>query len=168
MKEIVFLIFAALLLAAFQRNAVWDNEISLWEDVAKKTPEKARGNFNLAMEYADKGLYKDAITRYQKTLSLRAYDYEAHNNLGVLYWGIDRREDAVKEFQLAIKINQGYGEAHNNLGVAFEEMGMYEKALKEYEIALRIKPDYKQAKSNLLIVLGKVIRKSGDVMKENQ
>lgn len=41
-------------IATYQRNTVWHDEITLWEDVVKKSPNKARGYNNLGNLYMDK------------------------------------------------------------------------------------------------------------------
>ena len=40
--------------AAYQRNTVWQNEVSLWEDIVRKSPNKARGHNNLGAAYDKK------------------------------------------------------------------------------------------------------------------
>ena len=54
--ELIFIILVVLLysLAAFTRNLVWEDDLTLWSDVIRKSPGKARGYNNIGVFYAEK------------------------------------------------------------------------------------------------------------------
>ena len=66
-----FFLAAILLLAvaSHERNKVWKDEISLWEDAAQKSPLKVRPHKNLGAHYFSKGRLDDAGTELAAALS---------------------------------------------------------------------------------------------------
>ena len=54
----------------YERNKVWQDELTLWEDVQKKVPNKARANLNLGLAYVEKNRADDAIPVLEKALYL--------------------------------------------------------------------------------------------------
>ena len=59
----LLLVFAA---AAHQRNPVWKTDLSLWQDVVEKSPNKARPYNNLANACEKNGLIDQAILLAKK------------------------------------------------------------------------------------------------------
>jgi len=140
------LVFAA---ATYARNNIWKDDASLWEDVVKKSPNKARPHNYLGDIYSRQGRLDEAIREYNIELGLNSdYDF-AHNNLGVAYAQQGRLDEAAKEFQEVIRLKPGNAHAHNNLGVIYDQQGRWDEAAKEYQTALRLNPDHAEAHYNL-------------------
>ena len=158
------LAFAA---ATYARNNIWKDDASLWEDVVRKSPNKARPHNYLGEIYSRQGRLDEAIREYQIVLSLN-YDYDfAHNNLGIVYAQQGRLDEAAKEFQEVLRLKPGNAHAHNNLGVIYDQLGRPAEAIKEYQIALRLYPDHADAHYNL----GAVFERQGrpaEAIKEYQ
>ncbi|MBI4824153.1 MAG: tetratricopeptide repeat protein [Nitrospirae bacterium] len=57
--------------ATYARNTVWKSEISLWEDIIKKSPHRARAHNNLGYAYLFKGLIDKAIEQYLIAIRLK-------------------------------------------------------------------------------------------------
>ncbi|MBI4823379.1 MAG: tetratricopeptide repeat protein [Nitrospirae bacterium] len=91
--------------ATYKRNTVWGSEISLWEDVARKSPNKARVYNNLGAVYEEKGLIDNAIKHYQSAVRLKPDLIEAHYNLGIVYIDKGDLDKARKELEMALQIN---------------------------------------------------------------
>lgn len=54
-KTILILIITAILAAsAYDRNFIWRDNFSLWQDTAFKSPNKARPNYELGLAYGRK------------------------------------------------------------------------------------------------------------------
>ena len=77
---IVFLTAVAILFSywTYERNKIWQDELTLWVDCQKKSPNKARANLNLGLAYVEKNRADDAIPVLKKAL----YLYEQQINQG--------------------------------------------------------------------------------------
>jgi tetratricopeptide (TPR) repeat protein len=135
--------------ATFMRNGVWRNEISLWQDVVKKSLKKGRGYNMLGNAYYIKGGIDKAIGQYKKAIGLQSGDPMAHNNLGQAYGAQGEFDRAINHFITAIRIKPDYPEPHYNLGRAYLQKGLYDLAVKQFELALHFNPYYAEAYSNL-------------------
>ena len=149
---VMILVVVSLSMTAYARNTVWQDEVVLWEDVLKKSPYKARPNYNLGVFYAERGHTDEAIKLYQETIKQKPNFAWPHNNLGLIYLRGGRLEDAFREIQAALKYKPDYAEAHNNLGLVFYDQGRLDEALQAIQTALKYKPDYAEAHNNLGLV----------------
>ena len=150
--------------AAYARNRVWKTNVSLWEDVVKKSPSKARPHNNLGVAYDKEGRLDNAINEYLLTIQIDPAYQEAHYNLGVAYDKKGRTDDAVRELLKAIQISPAYGQAHNNLGIIYGKMGRTKDAIREFLIVKQITPDSAKAYNNLGIMYARQGRTRDAIM----
>ncbi len=54
----------------------------------------------------------------------------AHNNLGIVYYDLNKKESAEISYQKAIKIDPKHKEAINNLGIVYFDWNYQQKAVK--------------------------------------
>ncbi len=132
--------------ATYQRNRVWNDEISLWADVVQKSPNKARGYNNLGAVYREQDRLQEAIQAYKTALTLKPDFAQAHNTLGSIYLMQGRLEEAIREYQIVLKQQPDLAETHFNLGNAYKHVGRTREAMHKFERALQIKPDYQGAR----------------------
>src|SRR3990170_2183518 len=125
----------------YKRNILWKNGAKLWEDVVRKSPEKARGHNNLGNAYSRQDRFEDAIQHYMTALRVKPDYTLAHINIGNVYYKQGRFEDAIQEYMAALKLKSNYSEAHINLGVIFLKKDMLDAALQEFQTALTLNPD---------------------------
>ncbi len=145
---IVIMILAG---AAYARNAVWGSSLSLWEDVVKKSPLKARPHNNLGNAYFSAGDIDSAINEYQSAINLQPDDEEAHYNMGIVYLRRNLLDEAAGEFRASIEANPDSDDAHLNLGIALYRQNRFAKAHAEFLNALEINPSNIEAHNNLAI-----------------
>jgi Flp pilus assembly protein TadD len=143
---LIVLIFSGL---TYARNAVWKSKITLWEDVTRKSPYKARPHNNLGMFYSEAGREDKALAEFETAVKLDPDYTEAHYNLGSTYSGYGRLDEALREFQMTVKLKPDYADAHNNLGVVYAKLGRVDEAIREFQTAVRLKSDHADAHSNL-------------------
>ncbi len=84
--------FAALLLvllglATLQRNAIYDTEITFWQDTAARNPSSARAANNLGMAYAVACRFDDALAEFERAIALEPQDSRARINRRLLREG---------------------------------------------------------------------------------
>jgi Tfp pilus assembly protein PilF len=154
--------------AAYKRNGVWESNVSLWEDVVRKSPERARAHYNLSIIYMREGLTDKAIKHYRTTLRLNPdypgqvnrltiddasrgftdkaiehymlYHAKAHNIYGNEYKAKGQIDMALKHYKIALKLRPDLADTHYNLGTAYTSKGVIEKAIEHFQTALSLKP----------------------------
>jgi tetratricopeptide (TPR) repeat protein len=125
----------------YARNSVWKSEISLWEDVVRKSPMKARGHAELGAFLVDKGFVERGIAEYAIVLKLDPFYDRIHYNLGTAYIAKGQYETAVTHLQRELSFDYGNSAAHHNLGYAYMKLGELESARREFEIAVGLDPN---------------------------
>jgi tetratricopeptide (TPR) repeat protein len=135
--------------AAHARNTVWQDETKLWEDVVKKSPNKARGHNSLGIIYQKQGYTDAALKEYTKALILNPKYAFAYSNMGSVYEKMNLTDQAIANYQRALKINDNLAEVHFNLGNVYYKLQRIDDAVGEYVKAVKIKPYYDEAYYNL-------------------
>lgn len=146
--SIFVLMLATFLGATYSRNIVWQNEISLWSDVVKKSQGKVRGYINLGQAYQHKELFLPAIEMYNKSLQINSNLFFAYNNLGIIYEKLALYDEALKNFMIAITIRPNSAEPYNNAGIIYAKFGKYDRAIENYSKAITINPTFVEAYTN--------------------
>jgi hypothetical protein len=146
---VMILMVFSLSLTAYARNMIWRDEVTLWEDVLKKSPNKARPHYNLGVAYQRQGRFDGAIREYQTAINLNPNHAKAYSNMGAVYHQQERLDDAIREYQTAIKLKPDYVDTHYNLGLAYHKQGRLDDAIREYQTAIKLKPDYADAHRHL-------------------
>ncbi|MFC1890670.1 tetratricopeptide repeat protein [Thermodesulfobacteriota bacterium] len=141
----------------FQRNTAWTDDLSLWQDAARKSPRKVRALNNLANIYTQMGKYSRAISKYRRIIDLHPGNAKVHNNLGSAYFKKGRFREAVHEYRIANQLNPNYAEAYQNLGMALRKLGDDDEAMNAYLRAIQLRPEYAEAHYNL----GNIYRDKG-------
>lgn len=84
---------------------------------------------NEGIKYSNKGLYKEAVVSYKKSLDINPSEADVHNNLAYAYAQIKMNDSAIIEYQKAIFIKPQYLNAYLGLARAYLERRMYQEAL---------------------------------------
>jgi len=142
-----------LAVAAFRRNAVWRDEITLWRDAADKSPDRARPLHNLGLAYQRAGDYFSAESAYGAALKRNPQAYETHLNLGMILARTGRTDEAVRHYQHAIDIDPKAGAAFINLGSLLLSSGDPDSAETLLRKAIELEPESAAARYNLGNVL---------------
>jgi tetratricopeptide (TPR) repeat protein len=122
-------------IAAYERNKVWKNEVTLYEDAVKKSPAKERVRYNLAWAYHRNGELDKAIKEYKADLLLAPGKDKAHYNLGLIYRSMGKNDEAERHFLEALRIKPD-PVAYYNLAMLYHSGGDIDKAIASYEAAL--------------------------------
>jgi len=137
LNSVIILIFA---IAAYQRNFVWDNELSLWSDVIQKSPAKYRPYVNRGLARLRRFDLDNAMIDFRKALTLDSTNAIAYCNIGVIYGMEEVRDSAMMFFNKALQYDRYYEEALNNRGNLFYLKKQYDRAMNDFNIATLIKP----------------------------
>jgi len=133
----------------FQRNFVWSDTVSLWEDCLKKSPNQWRPHYNLGIEFAHRGNFDDAIKHYRTALKIKPSYSKAYYGLGNALARKGESEAAIYNYRQAFRINPGYFEAYYNLGQILLNQGKIDQAINNYKKSLNINREMTLALYNL-------------------
>jgi tetratricopeptide (TPR) repeat protein len=149
---VLAVLLAALFGGTVMRNRVWHSEQSLWADVVKKSPRKARGYFHLGQAYASRDPGR-ARELYERGLEIEPRHPAGHTNLGLLLlWG-GNPQAALVHFRQALALGGEKPLIWNNVGAAQVRLGEIEEGLRSFRRALESDPCRFDARLNLVRAL---------------
>lgn len=126
----------------YQRNKVWKNELSLWNDVVSKSPNKARPYLNRGVANWELENWSEAMSDYNQAVKLNPkYFASAYCNLGVAQSKFNLWDKSIYNFTKAIKINPSYFEAFEGRGIAYGNLNQIEKAIADFNAAIQFQPN---------------------------
>ncbi|MBI5639931.1 MAG: tetratricopeptide repeat protein [Nitrospirae bacterium] len=152
--SIILVLFCVI---TYERNAVWLDEISLWQDVIRKSPNKARGFNTLGATFANKQDFDTAIGLFEKAITIAPDESQAYNNLALIYFLKGDRDKAFNLYTKAIAGTPKISSAYNNRGVINYSRGNFADAIEDYDKAIEIDPNYSDAlfnRGNLFLSMG--------------
>jgi tetratricopeptide (TPR) repeat protein len=151
-------IFAVVLIAeaagTHQRNKVWHNEVTLWSDVAKKSPHNTRGLMAYATAQMRQGDFAHGLPYLERAAAMSPQDFLPAMNLGIAYGAVKRAEDADRQFQRAIVLAPNLWEPHFFYGRWLENQGRprLAEAQRELETAVKMNRHSFEARNLLMQV----------------
>ena len=146
----IILCFSAL---TYERNALWTEDVRLWEDVVTKSPHKVRPYTNLGLAYRKHGEYAKALGAYEAALRLSPGKGKPlariYTNLGAVYGAMGRYPEEIDLCLKAIAEDPRNYQAYSNLGLACALTGDYKKALEYGWKAVKMNNNFDEAWNNL-------------------
>ncbi|MBI4839406.1 MAG: tetratricopeptide repeat protein [Nitrospirae bacterium] len=133
----------ALSIASYQRNSLWQDKTAFWGDVVKKSPKKIRGYNELGLAYMENGKLPEAVSCFQRALTIDAYSeysLDIYLNLANALDELGYTDDAIITYKKIIALNYGFETAHYNLGMLYYKKNMFEEAAEEFKTALSLNP----------------------------
>ena len=136
-------------LFTWQRNNVWQSEISIWSDIVDKAPGSMRNNLNLGNVLTQAKKYQEAEFYLQKGIAIgqndksgsyseaftRQYLSRGHENLGYVYYYLHDYPRAIEEIELAFNIDPGRADLLETLGVYYAKMNNHQTAYDYFQKA---------------------------------
>jgi protein O-mannosyl-transferase len=131
-------IILALSFAAYQRNFVWKDRVSLWSDVIRKSPQKARGYCLKADYYFEKRDFKQALELYEACANLGE---TAYVGLGNTYDALGDLDKAIEMYQKTIERGYVTDRVLDNLATTYGKKKQYDLAFQFHHKALERDPN---------------------------
>jgi tetratricopeptide (TPR) repeat protein len=127
---------------SYQRNLVWKSEFTLWNDVVRKSPMKARPYNNRGCIYREKGRIAEAIADFDRAIKRNPRLAPIYRNRGLAYRRQGKLQQAIADYTKAIEIKPGYASAYYERAAIYLIMKDYDKAWADVKkaISLGIKP----------------------------
>lgn len=129
----------------FVRSQVWQNSLTLWNDVISKYKTVPTAYNNRGVYYMNKKNFVQAIDDFSKAIGLDRKYSLAYYNRGVIYSRLKRYAEALTDYNKAIELRPNYAMAYNNRGIAFVNEKKNELALSDFNKAIELKADYAEA-----------------------
>ncbi len=136
-------------LGVMVRNGDWKDEVILWSDAKKKSPNLVRPYNNVGEAYDELGKYDEAIAEFKEALKINPNYYFGLSNLGNIYGKQRKLPEAIGYFTRALEQKPDYSPAHYNLARALHLTGKHQEAAESYRKAIEFNPFFEQAFYNL-------------------
>ena len=136
----VLCVITALSFATFQRNKVWKNPVTLWNDTILKSPHKVRPYVNRGYILYHQGHVEQAIADYNKAVELDPDLAAAYNNLGWAYYNLGDLNKAFLYYSKAIEKDPRLAKAYYNRAIVYCKQGKYRQAILDFSRGIDIDP----------------------------
>lgn len=165
----ILLSAVAILLLSFatrERNAVYQDPLTLFRDTVTKRPENAFAHYNLANQILLKGK-QDATRATHEELLDASHEYEACITYAPFYaeayfnWGntlvlLGKSREALDKYERAIACDPKHAEAEHALATELAKLGATSEALKHLERAASKDPANYEIEDSLAIALTQI------------
>ncbi len=137
---VVFIVLVLCSFTTFHRNQIWKDEVSLWTDVAIKSPGEARPYNGLLIGFAHAGRFHEAVDAGREAIKLDPPFIRAHVNLSGVLGTLGIPDESVMHVEKALSLDPDNANAYHNLGVIYLNTGRYEDAIQASKQAVTFKP----------------------------
>jgi tetratricopeptide (TPR) repeat protein len=159
-KYIAILLFVIIAgsnsILTYERNKVWRDDLSLWNDNIAKTPNLPRAFVDRGFAYSVLGQWDKAIDDYSKAIEIYPGFTKAYVDRGVAYAKLGQFEKAIADCSMAIKTDPKNTEAYYDRGIADVNLGQYEKAIADCSKAIEFGPESAKIYYNRGVAYGKL------------
>lgn len=126
----------SLAMGTYQRNKVWWDDLTLWQDSAEKSPQKARPANKLGAALERRGRLEEAARYYRQAIQADVHYYLAYFNLGNVLKQQGRTADAIVNYNRALHLKPDFVKARNNLALALASQGQMAEGIRQLETAV--------------------------------
>jgi len=149
LKISIVLFIACYTLLTVNRNYVWHDDISLWSDSVKKSPDYFFNQFKAGTAYLNK-YYREKADQYidmaiyhlKKAVELNPEVASFHFKLGEALEARKDYESALTEYRRSIRKDLPSPYPYEAIGRVYYLMGRKMDALQTYSDAVKVIPDY--------------------------
>ena len=126
--------------AAYERQAVWKDDLSLWRDASAKSPYHPLPHSNYGLALSNAGRYDEAVRELGIALSPELKDSPrglaiTANNMALVYLDKGEYRDAEKWFRKALAYDPGYGKTYYHMGLIYYINGEFTGSADSYRQA---------------------------------
>jgi tetratricopeptide (TPR) repeat protein len=162
---VVVLAGALLGYETFQRNLVYRDATTLWEDTVHKQPNNPYAHNNLGFSLSEIGRQDEAIARFAEALRIKPDYADAKYNLGVALSEKGKVKEAITLFAETLKIRPDDVKARSALGQALAKTGQLNDGIFHLKKAVLEKPQDEILHSDLGNALS-MARRDGEAIAE--
>ncbi|MEJ2220500.1 MAG: tetratricopeptide repeat protein [Desulfobacterales bacterium] len=137
----------------YERNMVYGDRVTFWQDCVDKSPRKARPHNNLGVALADQGYHDEAIEKYHKAIEIDPLYEEPIANIGLSLVEQGKIKEGITQFLKALEINPEDSQTLNNLGASLIVEKRYAEAIQRLSESIALNPYYAQTHNNMGVAL---------------
>jgi tetratricopeptide (TPR) repeat protein len=142
-------VIVLLSIGTYQRNNVWKDAVTLWEDCVKKSPNKPRAHNNLGASLVKDKKFERGIEELNTALRLNPKHVNARFNLGLAYGEMKLFDKATFHLGEYLRLAPEDPEGYNEIGLISLEQKKAEEAILFFKKGLEFKPDMAKLHANL-------------------
>lgn len=146
------LLLAFYSLMTISRNTVWKDEVTLYSDTMKKTPEASLIGNDLGILYMERGQDEKALDLFNKAIVFSPSFSQGYYNRSIVFMRKGQMNEALNDLDKAISLNPSYTDAYHNRGIVFMYKGQMDEALNNLDKAIALNPSYAEAYLDRAIV----------------
>ena len=139
---ILLVVGALLAVSTYQRNLVWGDPLTFHRDIAAKSPEKFRPQYNLGTNLGVRGILDEAETAFEQAIRIKPDSSLAHNQLGNVYLLKNQLGLAEQHYRRSIENDPDHAEPLFNLARLLMSQGRYEEQQELLERFVDVAPPH--------------------------
>jgi tetratricopeptide (TPR) repeat protein len=132
--------------------------IELQRKASEEHPRWGLMHRNLASVLTQNRQFAEAVTSFEKAISLDSNDVESRYNLGLILsetrTDAESLQAALEHFRKAVALQPRFAEAHFSMGNVLYRQGKVDEAILSFRKAIEVDPNHARACNNLASLLG--------------
>jgi len=140
------------------RSAVWNDDVRLWEEAVRLTPESRSAHINLGVSHMTRKEYDRAEGEFRRVLALSPDYARAYYALGLLEIRRERYDEAETFLTKTIALASDYSGSYHALGDVAMKRGQAQEAESAFQRAVALNPRDAGAQAKL----GLLAQRAGD------
>ena len=136
--------------ATYQRNGVFQSELSLWQDTIAKAPNNLTVMTGLATLFAQEGNSQQAKIHFERALKIAPEDPKTNANYAGFLIDQNQLELAGECLEKAFQGDPNHLDAITNMAHLQNRLGNFQEAIKYYEVAILGTPQDEELQSSLV------------------
>ncbi len=133
---------------SYNRAQVWENSMTLWNDVLAKNENVEIALNNRGSLLYKSGKYQQALNDFTKAIEISPDRAETYNNRGGVLNDLKDYKGALRDYSKALALDASYEKAYYGMGGVYLSQNQFEKAIDQYDQAINLNPTYAAAYSN--------------------
>ena len=132
------------LMAAFATHAraeLWSDEVAIWEDTVRKSPEAWRPHFQLAFSYYKAQRYDLALPEFEKTAQLHPSDADMLLDWGLTYDSLNQPQAALEKLRQSAA-SHPTALVYSQIGMVYGKQQNWPAALEALATAKQLNPNF--------------------------
>jgi len=143
-KTIFFVVFILFIISCsittYNRNKIWKDSISLYNDVLTKNPNVDIAYYNRGLAKYDIKDYTGAMEDFNKSIILNPYKSDEYNSRAVIKYQMKDYNAAIEDCNKAIKLDSMNEDSYFNRGLAEMQINKLNDALNDFSKSIKINP----------------------------